>query len=335
MPISQNSTPQAWIRRGLLCAALMPMAILGPGEGANAQETFPSKNISLLVAYPPGGGADRLARLLAQGLSERLGRQVVVENKPGGSGAVVFGELRQRNADSHTLAIATEAGVTVMPLTTKGLGYDALKDFVLLSQVTEVPLLIAAPPGGTIGDASALFKAGHDRPGAVNMGIISLANQIAFQELKAISSVDFNLVTYRGEADVAIALMGNQLDAGLLTLAGARPLVQAGKLVPLAVTGRSRLPSMPDVPRVSEFAPGLDLRAWIGVFVRAGAPPTHLERLEKELATVVRTYGPLIEFFRSNDYPVIGIGSSEATAVWRADYDSTARSLNKLGIKPQ
>lgn len=236
-------------------------------------QPYPTRPVRLIVGFPPGGAADILARIAAQQLIERLGQQVVVDNR-GGAGGLLATELASRaTADGYAL-LFTSIPHVINPHLYRKVRYDAVKDFASAVQFVAVPLMMAANPSlraKTVKDLIALAKA---QPGKLNYasGGSGASSHLAMEMLKSMTGVDIHHILYKGTGPVITDLIAGQVN---LTIASAVPLsshVRAGRLHGVAVTAPRRSPSFPDLPAIAETVPGYEVVNWFGILVPAGIP---------------------------------------------------------------
>ena len=274
-------------RRGLVWT----LAVLGLAAtpALRAQEHWPEHPIKLVVPYPAGGNADSTARLLATQLSNRLGQQVVVDNRPGGGGTIGAGLVAKAPADGYTLLLDATA-FTVNPSLYAKLPYDAAKDFAPISQVTRVPMLLVVPASSPFHSLADLVGTARAKPGklsyasAGNGGAQHLAGELFKQGAK----ISMTHIPYRGGAPALTDLASGTVDLMFSATSASGPFVKAGKLRALAITSGKRSPEWPQLPTVAESAVrGFEVYEWNGLFAPAGTPPAVIARLEQETAAAL------------------------------------------------
>ena len=264
-------------RRHLIVAAACSAA--APAALAQA---YPSKSIRLVVPYPPGGGTDIVARLLAQKLSASLGQQVLVDNKPGASTIIGTDLVAKAAADGYTVGLITDSHA-INPTFFPKLPYDSVKDFGPVSQLVFVPLMMVAHPSlnvKTLRDFVALAKS---QPGRINYASIGngTPHHLSMEWLRALAGIDITHVPYKGVAPALTDLVGGQVQVMFTGTSSAAPYVKDGRLVPLAVSTGKRQPAFPDVPSVREVLPDFDFVTWYGVVAPAGTPREAIRLLSK------------------------------------------------------
>ncbi len=262
---------------GTLLAMALPLA---------AAQTFPSKTVTLVVPFPPGGGPDLAARVLAEKLAPKLGQPVVVENRPGAGALLGASAVARSAADGHTL-LFTPNTVVISPHVLApgaGGGVDVHKDLVpVISPATTPMVLVANPQLGATTLKGALDLA-RKSPG-VPYGSPGNGSPMHFagEMLKRSAGVDLMHVPYRGVGPSITAALSGEVKLLFTGLGGAVPHIKAGKLIPLALTEKARSPLLPDVPTATEQGvPGVEVNAWYGVLAPTGTPAPVIARLNKE-----------------------------------------------------
>jgi len=257
---------------------------------ADAADDYPTKVIRMVVPLSPGGAADLLARLVSNDLSQRLGRSVVVENRVGGGGNIGSEYVAKAAPDGYTLLTAGIPQAIGMSLY-KNLKYDLGKDLAAVIQGATFPSIIVVHPSlpvKSIKDLVALAKA---QPGALNYGAnTGSPNHLAIELLDMAKGVKMVHIPYNGAGPVVTDLIAGHIQVASLGFPPALPMVQAGKMRAIAVTGTTRSAMLPDVPTVSESGvPGYSVNSWYGVFAPAGTPASIIARLNREIGAGLKT----------------------------------------------
>ena len=258
---------------------------------APAAEWAPKRPVRLIVPFPPGGAVDTIARIVATGLPERLGQQVVVDNR-GGANAIIGTDLTARAVpDGHTILIVP-AGHAITPSVTRKLPYDTVKDFAAVGLIgNSAYMLVVGPslPAKTVSEFVALAKA---RPGQLNYAFTGHGNatHVAGELLKVLAGIDMVAVNYKGGGPALTDVMGGHVSAFFSGVSSGTPHVKAGKLRALGVTTTRRSTALPDVPTIAEAGvPGYEVDAWYGLLAPAATPPAIIARLNRELTHLLAT----------------------------------------------
>ena len=267
-----------------LAAAVLLAGFAGPFDRAVAQD-YPTRPITLIVPYPPGGGVDVMGRLVGQKLSAMLGQQVVIENRAGAGGMIGTRDLAKAAPDGYTLGMML-TGISLGAHT----GYDVNKDFTPIGLVASTPIFIVANPqfpAKTLTDVIALAK---KQPGKLSAGTppAPTINFFAAKLFNLTAGVDITTVTYKGTAPLTNDLLGNHVPLGFNTIPAAVSNVQAGQLRAIAVTGPKRSAALPEVPTAAEAGlPGFEAVQYYGLTAPAGVPQPIVERLNSALREIL------------------------------------------------
>lgn len=268
------------MKRIITCMAALVMA---SSAGAAVAQNFPNKSIRFLVGYAPGGGTDIMARVVAAKLTDSLGQQVIVDNRPGANANVAAEIASKASPDGHTVMFISVSHAISRPLYKK-LGYDLLRDFAPLINVASVPMFVVVPPASspkTVADLIVLAKSKSINYASSGDGS---PEHIAAELLKGMAKIPMTHVAYKGGAPGALALISGEVQAGFNTAPVAVPHIKSGRMRALAVTSAKRNPALPDVPTVAESGvPGYDMIVWYGAIVPTGTPAAAINRLNTDI----------------------------------------------------
>ena len=279
---SKHGARRAWLAGAgvLLAACALP---------GHAQDKWPSKPITYIVPFPPGGTTDVLARLIAQKLGAALGQTVVVDNK-GGAGGALGSELAARAApDGYTLLGGTISSHAINVSLYPKLGYDPVKSFAPIALIGTNPTVLVvnqASPYKTLADVIAAAKA--KKPLSSASAGNGTSQHLALELLKLRAGIDITHVPYKGSGPAIQDVMAGQVDMMFDTTVVAGPHIESGKLRALAVTSAKRAPSLPNVPTVAETVPGYEVISWQAIYAPAGTPPAIVQRLHDEIVKIIR-----------------------------------------------
>ena len=270
-------------RRDVLAGAAATAA-LGIGPGSARAADWPTRTVTVIVPYTPGGSTDITARIVGERLSAVLGQRLVVDNKPGAGGNLGM-ELTARAApDGYTLGINTTAHAINMTLF-KTIGYDALASFEPVALLTENPLVVVVPPGSPFGTVKDLIARAKERPGALNVATSGLgqSTHLAGELFASMAGIKLTFVPYRGSAPAIADVAAGHVDLMFDTTQSVLSQIDAGRLRALAITSAERLPIAKDIPTVAEAAlPGYVAIAWNGLVAPKGTPADIVSRLNAE-----------------------------------------------------
>ena len=269
-------------RQGFLrTAAAVALATCVSGAWAQA---YPSKPVTVIIPFPPGGTLDFIGRQLAVKLGERTGQTFVVDNRPGGGGTIGATAVKNAKPDGYTLLFAPST-VATTPLAMKTPPFNVLKDFSSIALVAKAPLAIAVNKNLPITDVKTLISHAKANPGKLNFAIGSPASagHLSTELLRRAAGIDYLIVPYKGSAPAYQDLVGGQIDAFIDPILGSQAFAKAGQLRVIGVTSKTRLPSMPDVPTVSETIPGYEFHSWYGLWGPAKLPADVVAKLNTEV----------------------------------------------------
>jgi tripartite-type tricarboxylate transporter receptor subunit TctC len=278
-------------RRIFLIAAALVALIVGASGSARAQ-AWPARTITIVVPFPPGGGVDALARIVADKLSAALGQQVIVDNRGGGGGTVGTRSVARAAPDGYTLLLGHTGTMAINPALYANAGYQPQKDFAGIGLIADMPVALIAHssfPAKTVADVIALAK---KDPGKLNFGTsaVGTGSYMTAEHFKASAGLDMTLIPYRGTAPLMNDLLGGHVPVAFGVLPPALGNIRAGTLRAIAVTGKTRFSGLPDVPTAAESGlPGFDSVLRYGLVAPAGTPKPIIERLNKELRTAVES----------------------------------------------
>ena len=256
---------------------------------ARSQETFPARPVRLIVPFPPGGASDVMGRLLAKGLSERLGQPVVVDNVVGAGGLVGMDRVSKAVPDGYVLGLGNVGSNAVMVATGKA-GYDALAGFTPIALTATAPTFLIARRGLGIASVPALVALAKGKAGQLNCAIQGVESQMHLMAAAFTrrAGVPAQFIPYNGSAPLEIALRRGDVEFTVAPADLAKSLADAGVTVTLAVIAEQRLSSMPELPALSEFYPGTTNTSWWGLFGPSGMPPAVTARLTRAAAETVQ-----------------------------------------------
>jgi tripartite-type tricarboxylate transporter receptor subunit TctC len=267
---------------------LASLAIGLVATAASAQD-FPSKPITLVNPYAAGGPADLLARTVAAGMSDLLGQQIVILNKPGGATAIGAAHVASSPPDGYTLLIAGASSHIVTPALAK-LTYDGIKDFAPVAMVANVPNVLVVRPSLAVKSVPELIALAKSKPAALNYGSVGNGSQphLAAEMFKQMTGVNFTHIPYKGAAPAITDLLAGQIDLAFLNAPPLLPHIQSGKLNALAVTTMKRARQLPDLPTLDELGlAGFDVATWYGITAPAATPRPVVEKLTAVISKVL------------------------------------------------
>lgn len=317
-------------KKALACVALAAATLCGT---AHAQ-TYPTKPVTIVVPFSPGGATDIMTRLLAERLNKRLGQPVVVENKPGAGTMIASDYVAKAPADGYTLLVAASS-LGIAPSLYKKVNYDPIKDFAPVSLVASVVhVLVVHPsiPAKNVGELVTWLKA---NPTKANYGSVGAGTSTHLESelFNSVAGVKMAHIPYKGSAPALTDLVGGQLQVMFDAYASSGPFIKDGRVRLLAVTTAQRSKSLPDTPTVSESGlPGYEAMPWLGLVAPAGTPAPVVNRLYTELNDILKE-PEVQERFRSLGLDIIGNKPEEFSAFLKKDIVKWAQVIKDSGAK--
>jgi len=322
-------------RRGLL------LWLASAGAGAQPGAAWPNRPLRIVVPYPAGGPADIVARLLAPELQRSLGQPVVIENKPGAHGNIGTAEVAGAN-DGHTLLMGSVGTHAINPVLSRRLPYDPVKDFVPISLVATVPLVLVVNPGVAhslgIHGVPDLVQAAMLQPGRLHIASGGNGNptHLAGELFKRLTQTYMLHFPYRSTASAQQDVIAGNMDLMFDTLPTSLPQIKAGKLLALAVTSAQRSPALPEVPTLGEAGgpalKGFEANAWVGLLAPSSQPPEQVARLQRDAAAALAAPA-LRERLAARGLLAQGSGAAEFASLIATETAKWARVVRLSGVK--
>ena len=315
-----------------MLAFLASFALCG---GALAQ-AYPSKPVKLIVGYAPGGTPDVIARAIGQRLSQTMGQQFIVENKPGAGGLVSTQTVAKSPPDGYTLLVADVGQLAISPFVFKQPGFDLVKDFAPISMVAVTPLFIAVNPSLKIASFKDFIAYAKANPGKLSYGSAGIGSihHISMESLKAELGLDIAHVPYKGSGQSVPAFMAGDVQV----LAGAypalRPAIDSNRATLLAVTSLKRFSHQKNVPAVSETLKGFDFPSEVGFLAPAGTPPEIIQKLVAEIDKILKEPETLTRL-ESLGSDAAGTTPAEYTANLKANLTKYQKAVQVSGAKAE
>ncbi|MBI3041242.1 MAG: tripartite tricarboxylate transporter substrate binding protein [Betaproteobacteria bacterium] len=317
-------------------ALLFVVVLAAPAQETGAAEKYPSRPIRMIIPSGAGGITDILGRVIAPRLTESLGQQVVVDNRPGASGVVGSQIVAKAAPDGHTLLMAFPSHVVNQSLY-RDIPYDTVKAFApvtLVSAVSPVLIVNSQFPARSVPELVAIAK---EKPGQLNHGSVGSGSMghLGAELFRSMAGIKFAFVTYKGSPQALTALLSGEIQFYLIGSAGtAASHVKAGRVRALGVGAKQRIAVLPDVPPIADTLPGYEARGWNGILAPAGTPRPIVERLNREIVKIVRS-PEFIQVLTGEGATPVGNSPAEFDAVIRADVKKWAKIIKDAGIKAQ
>ena len=298
-------------------------------------QAYPNRVIRLVVGFVPAGAVDIFARLIGQWLSERLGQQVVIENRAGAAGNIGTEAVANAAPDGYTLLLLNVSNAINQTLYEK-LNFNLVRDIAPVAGIAGVPNLMEVNPGvpaKTVPEFIAYAKA---NPGKINIGSggTGTSPHMSSELFKMMAKIDMVHVPYRGAAASLTDLLGGQVQVMFDNMPSSIEYVRAGKLRPLAVTTTQRSPALPDVPAIAEFLPGYEVNAWFGVGAPKATPPEIVNRLNREINAGLADPKLKAKIADLGGTPLV-LSPAEFTKLVADEVEKWAKVVKFAGVKPE
>lgn len=316
-----------------LAAVLSALAGVVLGRPAQAQETYPSQTIKLMVPNPAGGLPDTVARIVGRRLQERLQQSVVIENRPGANGRVAVAALIGAPADGYTLLVTDGSILTINPQLYANLTYDT-KDILPVAMLARAPLFLAVHPKVPAATMSELIAYAKAHPGKINYGSSGMGSthHLSMEAMAAALKLSMIHVPFKGTGESVPALLGGHIEVLFSAYPSLSGAADGNQVKLLATNGAGRSAQAPNLPSLAEFIPGFDFAPVIGIFARAGTPPAVVQKLAGEALAAVKEAG-LIKQLAVVGVESAGAGPQEFASVLQAEAKRVASAVEAAGIK--
>ena len=320
----------------LLGSVFALLAALAGGDAL--AQAYPSKTVTLLVPYAPGGGHDAMARIVAEKLGPRLGQTVVVENKPGAAGMIGTEQVVRAAPDGYTLLFSSPAEIVVAPSVYKSMRYDPVKDLTPITQVGDTPLVLMAHPSVGVKTVAELIAKAKKEPGKLSFGTAGTGSSqhLAGAWINNLAGIDLQHVPYKGAGPATNDLLGGNVPLGILGMAPVLKHIQAGRIGALAVMTPKRVDWAKDTPTVAE-TPGMEgfqANHWMGLLGPAGMPPDVVARLQAEVAAVL-AMPEVRERLRGLGIDPVGSGTEDFRRFLAEERERFAKMFKLTGLKQE
>lgn len=276
------------MRTAFLCRLTGALILAACAISAQAQQ-FPSKPITIIVPFPAGSITDVVARNIAEKMRVSLGQPVIVEAKPSVGGIVGAAHVARATPDGHTILLGSNSTNSINQSLFRHLPYDPGKELIPVSMAGEIPAVMIARADHPANDLKEVIQLAKSKPGQLSVGIGNTTSRVASEMLQKNAGFQWITVPYKGEPLAVNDLLGGQIDYVFLNLPVAYPMLKAGKVKAIALTGADRVEMMPDIPRANETQPDFMMpNGWLAFFAPAGTPRPVVERLNKEVEAALK-----------------------------------------------
>ena len=301
-------------------------------------QSWPTKPVRIVVAYPPGGGIDVMARQLAEKLTATWGQPVVVENKPGANTISATDSVAKSEPDGHTVLMTTDATFSINPHLYAKLPFDSQRDFIPVTMLVLLHQLLVAHPSLPANTLDELIKLAKAKPGSINYASYGSGSQphLAGEMLKNKAGINLVHIPYKGISLAVPAVMSGEVQFTFAGIATSTPQLKAGRIKALAIGGPKRSPLFPQVPTFTELGfPEVETHAWFGLFLPAGSPREAVTRIYQDTEKIVEDPEFRQKQLIDKGYEPVGSSPEELAAYIKRDSESRARAVKISGAKAE
>ena len=301
-------------------------------------QTWPTKPVRIVVAYPPGGGIDVMGRQLAEKLTATWGQPVVVENRPGANTIVATDAVVKSPADGHSVLMTTDATFSINPHLYAKLPYDPQRDFIPVTMLVLLQQLLVAHPALPANSVTELVRLAKEKPGSINYASYGSGSQphLSGEMLKHRAGIDLVHVPYKGISLAVPAVIAGEVQLTFAGIASSMGPLKGGRIKALAIGGAKRSPLLPEVPTFAELGyPEVETHAWFGLFVPSSSPRESVDRIHRDTRKILDDPDFRQRQLVDKGYDVIGSSPQEFAAYIRTDSESRGRAVKISGAKAE
>jgi tripartite-type tricarboxylate transporter receptor subunit TctC len=335
----RNLPRRETVKRRLLrdCLQKWAPAMLAAGLACGAlAQSYPSRPIRVIVPFPPGNTTDIMTRLIGPKMTERMGQQIIVENRPGASGMLGLDFVAKAPPDGYVIAAGQGGNLVVLPHTSKNIPYDPLKDFAPIAISTTNYLGIVAYPEAPFKSVGEMIAYARANPGNLTVATNGEGGfpHLAFEHLRVMGNFTFTHIPYKGSAAIATDVIGGQVQAGIDGISGLAPHVRSGRLRLLAVTNKTRVALWPDTPAAAEAVPGYESGGWFGYVGPAAIPREIVLKLNDEINRAIRL-PDVSDKLTAAGLIIVAEPPEFFGDIIRKDYAKYGKLMRDIGFQPQ
>jgi tripartite-type tricarboxylate transporter receptor subunit TctC len=314
------------------------LAALALFASAAAAQSWPSKPVRIVVAYPPGGGIDVMARQIAEKLSPAWGQPVVVENKPGANTIVASAEVARAAPDGHTVLMTTDATFSINPHLYAKMPFDTQRDFMPVTMLVLLQQLLVAHPSTPFSTLQELIREAKAKPGSLNYASYGSGSQphLSGEMLKHVAGINLVHVPYKGISLAVPAVMAGEVQLTWAGIATSMPQIKAARIKPIAIGGKARSPLLPQVPTFAELGfPEVETHAWFGFFLPSNSPKEAVARIFQDTKKILDEPEFRQKQLIDKGYEVVGSSPEEFSGFIKTDRESRGRAVKISGAKAE
>jgi tripartite-type tricarboxylate transporter receptor subunit TctC len=297
---------------------------------------YPTRTITVINPWPPGGPADTVARPILQKLSEALKQPVVLENKAGANGVIGANYVARANPDGYTLLFSHVGPITISPAVQKEMPFDSVRDFAPITQIVSAPTVLVVRPDLPIHNLKEFVEYARANPGKLSYGSVGIGSttHLAGEILATMANVNMLHVPYKGAAPVMTDLLGGQINCTFLNIAALMPYIKSGQVRPIGVSTLKRSALLPELPAIAETYPGFEVNSWYGMMAPAKTPANIVNLLQKEVAKILQM-PEIIQTLQAVGLSVEGTTPEQYAEQIKRDLSRWQTAVTKAGIQKQ
>ena len=320
------------ILKSIVALAMLAMLAGLPLAHAAGAVEYPANPVRIIIPYPPGGAGDLVARYVAARLTEKWGKAVVMENRPGGGTVIGATAVAQAAPDGYTLLYTANSHIINAHL--MKLPYDPMNSFAPITTTARAPYLLLLNPSVPADNLAQFLAYAKANPGKVNFGVMGVGGltYIAAAQLQAMTGIKMEMVVYKGAAPAMQGILGGETQAYYDTASTIMPYVKEGRLKAIGITGPTPDTDLPNVPQISKTVPGYEVMLWHGLFAPAGTPPAIVDKISRDVGDILNLPATHEKFSPLGLEP-FPASPSEFAAYLKAEDASSARIIKEANIK--
>ena len=318
---------------GRLAGAAACVALLVSAATTASAQTYPARQVTLIVPFAPGGPADFLGRLIGQKMSEDLGQQIVVDNRPGANTIIGAQAVAKAAPDGYTLLMAIDGTLVMNPFLYSKLAYDPFKDFAPVSLIALVPSAVVGNINIPVNSIKELVEQEKAKPGTFQIGISTPTSQVNVGLLNMMAGTNFTMVPYRGGTTQITGILAGDIPFGMESINVSLPLWRDKKLKILGLVSAQRLSLAPEIPTIAETFPGYDLGIWQSIVAPAGTPRDVVGKLFGSIKKALAMPDVREKLLAAGIEPATSNSPEEFAAFIRAQADTRAKVIQAVGMK--
>ena len=317
----------------VLLALSFASAFLALSAAPACAQSYPTRQITLVVPFAPGGPADFLGRLIGQRMSEDLGQQIVVDNRPGANTIIGAQAVAKASPDGYTLLMAIDGTLVMNPFLYSKLAYDPFKDFAPVSLIALVPSAVVGNINVPVNSIKEMVEREKAKPGTFQIGISTPTSQVNVGLLNMMAGTNFGMIPYRGGTTQITGILAGDIPFGMESVNVALPLWRDHKVKILGLVSAQRLSLAPEIPTIAETFPGYDLGIWQSIVAPAGTPGDVVAKLHRSINKVLATADVREKLLTAGIEPAGSASPAEFAAFIRAQADTRVKVIQAIGMK--